>query len=59
AFIPSRVADALEPLLDLSSPVRVAACQGLADVRGRLGTAGAAQRVALMATEMISGTGAS
>lgn len=56
AFIPSRVADALEPLLDRSSPVRMAACQGLADVRGKLGTAGAAQRVAVMATEMINGT---
>jgi lipid-A-disaccharide synthase len=49
AFRPDRVASALLPLLDVASPERAAAVQELAAVRDRLGTPGAAQRVAEMA----------
>jgi lipid-A-disaccharide synthase len=49
AFRPDRVASALLPLLDVASPERSAAVQELAAVRDRLGTPGAAQRVAEMA----------
>ena len=53
AFVPGRVADAIEPLLDPGSDVAVTARAGLAEVRGRLGTPGAANRVAAMALEML------
>lgn len=49
AFQPATVADALEPLLDPASPARQLAVAGLAAVRDRLGTPGAAGRVAEMA----------
>lgn len=42
---PPRVADALEPLLARESPERDAMLSGLAEVRSRLGTPGAAERV--------------
>jgi lipid-A-disaccharide synthase len=60
ALVPTAVADALVPLLDHASPARAAALQGLADVRAKLGTPGATQRVAIMAAGMLdqSGTGA-
>ncbi len=52
-FIPSRVADALEPLLDEEHPNREAARGGLAAVRATLGTPGASLRVATIALEML------
>ena len=53
----TRVADALEPLLDPRSDASVAAHAGLAQVRGMLGTPGAAGRVATMALGMLQGEG--
>ena len=54
AFEPVRVADALMPLFDADSSERLAMLAGLDDVRSRLGSAGAAARVAKMAMEMLS-----
>ena len=53
-FHPPRVAEALMPLFDSSSPARLAMLDGLADVRARLGGPGASARVASMAAEMVS-----
>jgi lipid-A-disaccharide synthase len=50
-FVPLRVADALDPLFD-DGPARKAMVQGLAEVRERLGAAGASGRVAKIAAEM-------
>lgn len=52
ALEPTRVADVLEPLLDRASPERARMLEGLAEVRSRLGDAGAAERVAAMASEL-------
>lgn len=53
-FVPTRVADALLPLLDEAAPARSAALAGLAEVRSRLGTPGASRRVAEMIVKMIA-----
>lgn len=53
AFQAGVVADALEPLLTVGSSARVAAEAALAEVRGSLGTAGAAARVATMALDLL------
>lgn len=53
AFVPTRVADAIAPLLDPSSAAHVSAVQELQRVRDSLGTAGASARVASMALEML------
>ena len=49
-IVPARVADELQKLLDKKSPRRREVLSGLADVRARLGTPGAAERVARMAS---------
>lgn len=48
-IVPTRMADALIELLDQRSPQRRDVLAGLAEVRARLGTPGAAERVARMA----------
>ena len=53
-FEPVRVADALLPLFAASSPERTAMLAGLGEVRARLGTPGASERVALMASGMVA-----
>jgi lipid-A-disaccharide synthase len=52
-IIPARIADTLEELLDKASPRRRDVLAGLAEVRARLGTPGAADRVARMASELV------
>lgn len=52
-IVPSRIADALEQLLDKTSPQRRDVLAGLAEVRGRLGSPGAANRVAKMASGLV------
>ena len=52
AIVPERVAETLLPLLSAGDAKREAMLAGLADVRSRLGTPGAAARVARMASEM-------
>jgi lipid-A-disaccharide synthase len=54
ALRPGDVADALGPLLDHGSPEREHSLAGLADVRSRLGTPGAAARVARMAADLVA-----
>jgi lipid-A-disaccharide synthase len=52
AVVPERVADALDPLLDAGDPRRAAMIGDLAEVRAKLGTPGAAERVAAIAAEL-------
>jgi lipid-A-disaccharide synthase len=52
AVVPERIAETLIPLLSAGDPARTAMVQGLDDVRSRLGTPGAAQRVATIASEL-------
>ena len=52
AIVPARIADELKLLLDKMSPRRREVLSGLAEVRSRLGTPGAAERVARMASEL-------
>lgn len=52
AVVPERLADALRPLLHPADPHRATMLDGLAEVRSRLGTPGAAERVAAIASEL-------
>jgi lipid-A-disaccharide synthase len=52
AVVPERVADVLDQLLTVGNPVRTKMIAELADVRARLGTPGAAERVAAIASEL-------
>ena len=54
AVTPGRLADAVRPLLDRSHPATIAQREGLREVRERLGTAGAAGRVAAMAEQLLA-----
>jgi lipid-A-disaccharide synthase len=56
-IVPARVADALGELLDNDSPERRDVLNGLAEVRAKLGTPGAAQRVARMAGGLVGTSG--
>ena len=53
ALEPMEMADALMPLLDETSAARVSVVEALGAVRARLGTAGAAERVARMALSLL------
>jgi len=54
AIVPSRMADALEPLLNAAHPLRIKALAGLADVRARLGEPGASERAAAFARALVT-----
>ncbi|MBL0939750.1 MAG: lipid-A-disaccharide synthase [Gemmatimonadaceae bacterium] len=53
AFVPSRVADALMPLLDTNNASRAQVVAELDAVRGKLGTPGASERVAVMIRQLL------
>src|SRR2546423_548885 len=56
-IVPTRMADALEDLLDHDRPQRRDVLNGLAEVRAKLGKPGAAERVARMASELVGPVG--
>lgn len=53
ALDPEKVSIELQRLLDFSDPERTRVREGLAEVRGKLGTPGAARRVAEMASSLV------
>jgi lipid-A-disaccharide synthase len=56
-IVPSKIADTVMDLLDRDSPRRREVLAGLAEVRSKLGTPGAADRVARIAGELVGSTG--
>lgn len=52
-IVPSKIADVMVDLLDPTSGSRANVLAGLAEVRSKLGTAGAADRVAHIASELV------
>ena len=52
--VPSRMADTLDQLLDQSSPRRREVLAGLAEVRSKLGSPGAADRVARIVSDLLT-----
>jgi lipid-A-disaccharide synthase len=52
-IVPAEIADTLQDLLDKTSPQRADVLRGLAEVRAKLGTPGAAERVARMASALV------
>jgi lipid-A-disaccharide synthase len=56
-IIPSKMADVLSDLLVIDGPARRQVLTGLAEVRAKLGTPGAAARVARMASELVGARG--
>lgn len=53
-IVPETMANAIERLLDPASPRRIEVMRGLSEVRSKLGTPGAADRVARMVSEIVS-----
>jgi lipid-A-disaccharide synthase len=53
-IVPARMADAIDPLLDPVSARRAEVIAGLSEVRSKLGTPGAADRVARIVSEMLT-----
>jgi lipid-A-disaccharide synthase len=56
-IVPKNIADAMVDLFQPNSPRRAEVLAGLAEVRGKLGVPGAAERVARMAGEMVGEPG--
>ncbi|MEP6550024.1 MAG: lipid-A-disaccharide synthase [Gemmatimonadales bacterium] len=56
-IVPAQMADTLARLLDKASPQRKEVLAGLAEVRSKLGTPGAADRVARMASDLVGASG--
>src|SRR6202163_260541 len=56
-IVPEKIADALDGLLEPESRERREVRAGLAEVRGRLGTPGAAERLARIASELVGAPG--
>jgi len=56
-IVPERIADAMVSLLELESRQRQEVLAGLAEVRGKLGSPGAADRVARIASELVGRRG--
>ncbi len=57
AVVPEKMADALAELLGKETPRRQEALSGLAEVRAKLGSPGAAERVARMASDLVGARG--